>query len=402
MPPTSRSRSPRPGAAANTAAAGATPSAGARRPAQATHNSVPPVLVRQVRGRIVESEHRGRVVEAEADGRIIRVLGDPDHLVALRSCGKPFALVALLDAGGVEAFDLVPAEIAVMAGSHSGEDLHVRTLQGVFRRAGMTQANLVCGAEGMPLDPLTAARLARDGERPSPIRHMCSGQHAASILLSRLRGWPVDTYWQADHPAQVEVRLALARCFGTLPDRLAAATDDCGLPTFAVELRGLARAYAFLADPAALPVSDPRAMVAPSLQVVRDAMLAFPEMVGGTRDRLDTSLMKGLPGALVSKGGQEGLRAIAILPRALGKIGDRGSGKRRATGLVVKIEDGSGHERAGWAAAVEALTQAGVLDGQPLRLLGRYQRPAVLDPHGRTVAEAIAEFTLAPIGELIG
>ena len=59
-------------------------------------------------------------------------------------------------------------------------------------------------------------------------------------------------------------------------------------------------------------------------------------------------------------------------------------------------------ERAGWAAAVEALTQAGVLDGQPLRLLGRYQRPAVLDPHGRTVAEAIAEFTLAPIGELIG
>ena len=35
----------------------------------------------------------------------------------------------------------------------------------------------------MPLDALTAARLARDGEKAGPIRHMCSGQHAVSLLL---------------------------------------------------------------------------------------------------------------------------------------------------------------------------------------------------------------------------
>jgi len=44
-----------------------------------------------------------------------------------------------------------------MASSHSGEDLHVRTLQALFRRTGITGAALACGAEGMPLDALTAA-----------------------------------------------------------------------------------------------------------------------------------------------------------------------------------------------------------------------------------------------------
>ena len=151
----------------------------------------------------MESEHRGHIVEADASGRLLRVLGNPDRIVLLRSCVKPFGLTALIEAGGIAAFDLTPPELAIMASSHSGEDIHVRTLQGVFRRAGVTQTLLACGTDGMPLDALTAARLARDGERTSSIRHMCSGQHAVGILLSRMRGWPLETYWQEDHPAQV-------------------------------------------------------------------------------------------------------------------------------------------------------------------------------------------------------
>jgi L-asparaginase II len=253
----------------------------------------------------------------------------------------------------------------------------------------------------MPLDPLTAARLARDGERPSPIRHMCSGQHAAAILLSRMRGWPLETYWQDDHPAQIDYRLAVARCLGTTPDRLTSAIDDCGIPTYAVPLRDVARAYALLADPSALPTSDPRATVVPALQIVRDAMLEHPEQVAGTRERLDTSLMKGAPN-VVSKGGQEGLRAIAIAAGRPGKTDRNGSASRRATGMAIKIEDGGGHDRALRAATVEALAQAGVIDGQPLRMLSRYHRPVVIDPHGRSTAEAVAEFQLAPVAEYVG
>ena len=71
-------------------------------------------------------------------------------------------------------------------------------------------------------------------------------------------------------------------------------------------------------------------------------------------------------------------------------------------GMAIKIEDGDGYDRGTWAASVEALVQAGVLDGQALRVLARYHRPAILDPHGRVGAEAIPSFELAPVGELIG
>jgi hypothetical protein len=73
-----------------------------------------------------------------------------------------------------------------------------------------------------------------------------------------------------------------------------------------------------------------------------------------------------------------------------------------ATGMALKIEDGDGWERAAPAAFVESLRQAGVLEGQALRSLARYHRPPSMDSHGRIAAEAVADFELAPIGELIG
>jgi hypothetical protein len=93
----------------------------------------------------------------------------------------------------------------------------------------------------------------------------------------------------------------------------------------------------------------------------------------------------------------EALRAVAILPGP--RIATQFDG---ATGLAVKIEDGDGYDRGTWAASVEALRQVGVLDAQGLRALARYHLPTVLDPHGRLGAEAIPDFELAPVGELIG
>jgi L-asparaginase II len=358
--------------------------------------SAAPVLVRHVRNGVEESTHRGDVVEVDSHGRVIRALGDPDVLVNLRSAVKPFGLVALLEAGGQREFNLEPAELALMTSSHSGEDLHVRTLLGLFRRTGLSQSQLGTGAMP-PLDELTAARLARDGERPGQVRHMCSGQHASFLLLCKLHGWSTDEYWEPGHPAMVAFAAAVARAFATTPARLRSGTDACGIPTFAFSLREIAWAYALLADPGAIPAGDPRTSLAPFYETIRAAMLAHPEMVGGTHNRLDTSLMKAVPGRVIAKGGAEALRAVGVLP------GPRASGQSAASsGLALKIEDGDGFDRAGHAATVEALKQAGVVDGQALRVLARYHRPASADPRGKTAAESIASFELAPMGELIG
>ncbi len=358
--------------------------------------TAPPILVRQVRNGVEESVHRGDIVEVDVTGRILRALGDPDQPVNLRSCVKPFGLTALIDAGGIEAFQLEPQELAVMASSHSGEDLHVRTLQALYRRTGVSQASLACGSDGMPLDALTAARLARDGEKASPVRHMCSGQHSAFLLLCRLHGWDSDDYWLESHPSQVAYRAAVARAFGTTPARLRSGIDGCGIPTYAFPLREVARAYALLADPDAVASSDPRASLRPALTIVRDSMLANPEFVAGSRDRIDTSVMKALPGRIISKGGMEALRGLALLK------GPRGNGAdHQASGMAIKIEDGGGHDRGSWPATIEALQQAGMLAGQSLRVLGRYHRPTEIDAHGRVTAEALATFELAPLAELV-
>jgi len=368
-----------------------------RTPVKASRSTTPPVLVRQTRNGLVESVHRGDIVEVDVAGKVLRAIGDPDRVAFLRSTVKPFGLIALLRAGGRKAFDLTPDELAIMASSHSGEDLHLRTIQALYRRLGISASVLACGTADMPLDALTAARLARDGERVSPIRHMCSGQHSVLILLAKLGDWDLEGYWEPEHAAHRAYAESVAAVFDVRPDQLRTGIDGCGLLTYAFRLREVARAYAMLAAPEAIPAADPRAVLAPHLTAVRDAMLMHPELVAGTRERLDTALMKTVPGRVVSKSGMEALRGVGILagPRT-------GTTDTRPSGLALKVEDGDGYDRATYAASVEALSQVGLLDPQAVRHLARYHRPPSLDPHGNLAAEAIPEFELAPVGELVG
>ena len=374
----------------------ATPRNGRPR-AKARARAETPVLVRQLRNGIEESVHRGDIVEADVSGRLIRQLGDPDRVVTLRSTVKPFGVVALIEAGGLEEFDLEPAELAIMASSHSGEDFHVRTIQSVFRRAGVSQALLACGNEGMPLDAL---------DRRSPGAGWREGQPDPPHVLGPARGHA------APVPAQGlgsrDVLGAPASGPGGLPQRggsrlrhdPGAAPDrdrrlwrgDVRLPA-ATGRPGVRAA----GGPGAVPAKDSRRSLAPALTLVRDAMLANPEMIGGRHDRLDTSLMKAAEGRVISKAGMEALRGMAILPGP--RVDSNGTA---ASGMAVKIEDGDGYDRGTWAASIEALRQAGVLDTQALRALARYHKPTILDPHGRVGAESIADFQLAPVGELIG
>lgn len=341
----------------------------------------------------MESRHRGHVVQVGPDGDVERAVGDPETMVTLRSAIKPFALVALVEAGAADDLLLSDPELAIMAGSHAGEDRHVRTLQAVFRRAGISQTLLACGAEGMPIDQTTAARLARDGEETGPIRHMCSGFHAASILLSRFAGWSLEDYYRPDHRSQVAVRETVARLFGTTPATLETGGDDCGLLTYAFPLVDVARAFGLLANPGGANDAQ-RSRSAPALTRIRDAMMAAPEMVGGsTQEMLDTVLMKRRPRQLVIKGGAESMRGVGILA---------GARQRQAgsAGVAIKIEDGDGHGRANRAVTIEALSQLGVLDERDLRALAAHHRPASRDPQGRVVAESVVGFELAPLSEL--
>jgi L-asparaginase II len=321
-----------------------------------------------------------------ADGSLLAAVGDPDAFIYLRSSAKPFQLVPFVASGRFDAYDFPsPTEaLAVMAASHAGEDRHARTVQALLRAGGLTRDVLACGTHP-PFDRETAERLLRDGEPPSTLRHNCSGKHAGMALHAKAAGWPVETYWQPDHPIQ---RLAL-ETVSTLTDvpaeEIACATDGCGVVTFGVPLRALALAFARLADPSDLADDALRR----ALERIRDAMMQHPELVAGERRQLDTALMRATPGRLLSKGGAEGVQAVALRPGAH----DRGKG---AIGMALKVEDGDGARRARAAGTVAALRSLGALDEADVSgRLAEFASPPIRDPRGEASGEVRAAFTLA-------
>lgn len=342
------------------------------------------LLVEVTRGDRVESRHRGSVAVVSAEGQLIASVGDPDEFIYLRSSAKPFQVAPFVASGRFDAYDFpAPVEsLAIMAASHTGEDRHVRTVQAVLRAGGLTREVLACGAAA-PSDVETAQRLVRDGEPPSAIRHNCSGKHAGMALHAKAAGWPVETYWQPDHPIQQLALGTVATLCDTPVGRIATATDGCGVVTFGLPLRALALAFARLADPSG--VAEP---LRGALVRVRDAMSAHPELIAGERRELDTALMRAAPARVVSKGGAEGVQAVGLL------AGSRGKGAG-AAGVAVKIEDGDRARRGRNVVTVEALRQLGVLDDAALERLADFASPPVLDPRGDASGEVRAAFSLA-------
>jgi L-asparaginase II len=173
--------------------------------ARIARTAAPPALVEVLRGGRVESRHRGAAVVAAPDGSLVATVGDPDQFIFARSSAKPFQLAPFVASGRFDSYELGPEALAIMAASHSGEDRHVRTVQEVLRRGGVSAAALRNQVHA-PYDAETARRMIRDGEAPSAIRGNCSGKHAGMLLFAKASGWPLDSYWHPDHPVQ---RLAL-------------------------------------------------------------------------------------------------------------------------------------------------------------------------------------------------
>jgi L-asparaginase II len=343
------------------------------------------LLVEVTRGDRVESRHRGSIAVVSSSGELTWSFGDADEFLFIRSSAKPFQLAPFVASGRFDAYNVPnPTEsLAIMAASHSGEDRHVRTVQAILRAGGLTRDVLACGVHP-PFDRETAQRLIRDGEPLTPLRHDCSGKHAAMALHAKAAGWPVETYWQPDHPVQQLALDTVALMSGIARSEIATATDGCGVVSFGMPLRGLALAFARLADPSSVP--DPALRTA--FERIRDAMMAHPELVAGERRRLDTALMRAAPARLVAKAGAEGVQAVGVLAGS--------AAAAPAVGIALKIDDGDASNRARNVATCAALSQLGVLDDPALERLAEYAAPSILDPRGDAAGTVRPAFELVP------
>jgi L-asparaginase II len=117
-------------------------------------------------------------------------------------------------------------------------------------------------------------------------------------------------------------------------------------------------------------------------------MSTYPELIGGTSDRLDTEIMRAAPGRLISKVGAEGVYTAGINPSDEWPKG---------LGLALKIEDGD-DKRARPPVAIESLRQLGVLRDESLEAVARYAFFPVLNRPGEVVGEVRANFELQQPG----
>lgn len=332
------------------------------------------VPVHVTRGSVVESRHVASVVLSDTSGRVRAYAGNPDRITFWRSAAKPLQVLPLVAGGGMERFGLQEDELAVMTGSHSGEQVHVQAVRSILERIGLSEEYLRCGAHP-PGSKSAADDLVRAGELPRPIHNNCSGKHAGLLALAQLHGWPLEGYLEIEHPTGQAVMETLEMMTGVSAAVMPISVDGCGLHTSAVTLRAMATSYARLADPTSLPPQIARAA-----QRVTRAMRDYPHMVAGS-GRFDTSLMAATGGRLFCKGGAEGVLAVGLPEMGLG--------------LAMKVEDGE--SRALPPLCVDILIRLGVLSAEEAKALADLHRPAIRTVAGTPVGniEAVLPETFA-------
>ena len=319
------------------------------------------------RGGYVESVHRVALCAVRADGTVLDEAGDIESPVFLRSAAKPFIAATAIKAGVVERFGLEPREIAVMAASHSGQSYHVEAVESILRKIGLDASALQCGIQ-VPFDEGSAEALRAAGAAPSVVHNNCSGKHAGILSLCLAMGADTATYLDRNNPAQ---RRILAFCARMSDDDAATwpvGVDGCGIPVYATGLRNGALAFARLASLSGVTPED-----AEALRVVRDAMIANPQYVAGT-GQFDTALMEAGGGEILSKGGAEGVHAVAAL--------------RTGIGFVAKVLDGAGRARG--PSSIAALRRLNVVDASQERELARFARSPVYNRAGDVVGEIVS------------
>ncbi|MCC7016925.1 MAG: asparaginase [Rhodospirillales bacterium] len=284
-----------------------------------------PVLVEVTRGRLIESRHRGSAVVADAEGRVVAAWGDAGLPVYPRSSIKPLQALALIETGAAKRFAVSSEEIALACASHDADTEHVSRIAAWLGRMGLSETDLECGAHA-PTAPAAAEALIREGRAPSAIHNNCSGKHAGMLASALHLGEPTKAYLAPDHPVQRRLKRLLAEMSGADLAEAPTGVDGCGIPVYAMPLKGLARAMAGLAGPDTL--ASPRAEAARS---VIAAMTRHPRLVSG-QGRFDTEAMTVGAGLFAVKGGAEGVHAAAIPGLGLG--------------IAVKIEDGAGRASA--------------------------------------------------------
>lgn len=241
--------------------------------------------IEYVRDGLVEEFHEGKLL-LYSDGNICP---EPYYL---RSCAKPLQASLLMDYGA----DLTEDEIALCCGSHSGEECHVEIARRILKKYDIDEKLLKCGRHA-PLSRSMQDKMLLRGEEFSEIHNNCSGKHIGFLVVCKLKGWDMETYYEPEHPLQKAVKAKInSMCSISLPRpagegwgegaiQYPVTTDGCGVPILSMPLYNMLVGYINLLK----------------YDKIVSAILNHPYIFGG-ENRLDTEIIQNTHGILAKVG----------------------------------------------------------------------------------------------------
>lgn len=274
------------------------------------------IAVHLLREGIIESVHHVEASVCDNKGRVLLVAGSSETNAFIRSCLKPFQALAVTSTGTLERYGLTDKDLAIMCSSHQGTIEQSRQVFNILWRSDVDSIALQC--------PIPEGK-------QSPLEHNCSGKHAGMLAVCHQCNWPLHNYLNRSHPVQQLILHKISELLGMPGDELIEAHDDCGAPTYSMQLGQMAHLYAQLASGQNV-----------DLERVERAMTYYPRMIAGD-GLFDTELMRLGEGEIVCKSGAEGVQCV-------GRVGE-------GMGLAIKVLDGS--KRAKYAVAIHLLKQMG-------------------------------------------
>lgn len=289
-------------------------------------------LISVTRGPLVECIHFGAAAVVDSLGNLLVALGDANGITFLRSTSKPLQAIPFVEAGGVERFGFTEEETALMCASHHGTPDHVRVVQSMHKKVGLTLDQLMCGSH-FPTDPASRDAMIRNRETPVAYHNNCSGKHTMMLSYASLKGYPCQDYISPNHPVQQDILTCMSEMCRLPKDEIVIGIDGCSVPVFGMPLYHAALGFARMADPQELPQAR-----AEACRRLSQAMMHYPLMIAGP-GAFDTDLMTAAHGKVFCKGGAEGFQGIGILP---GVIAPDSPG----IGIAIKISDGDPSGRA--------------------------------------------------------
>ncbi|HEX7066398.1 MAG TPA: asparaginase [Bacillales bacterium] len=324
------------------------------------------------RGPYVESTHDVHVAVVNHKGELLYGYGDLERLTFARSSMKPFQAVPLVETGAAEHFNFEKKDLALSCASHSGEDFHRSGVHSILGRIDLPENALQCGAH-VPRDREGYEKHIREGGELTPVFSNCSGKHSGMLATAVHMNEETDSYREIDHPVQQRILEAIADICDYPKEEIAISVDGCGVPVHRLPLTKTAFGYAQLAKPEGSRHAE-------ALTKIRDAMMAHPEMVGGT-NRFDTDVMRAFDGKLVAKGGAEGVQCMGIV--------------EKGWGVIVKVEDGNG--RATSAVSMSVLKQLGIGNEEIYEKLEDHSVPAVKNIRKDKIGKIEADLQLEKV-----